>query len=72
MCYWQASKHVGYEKLRFVNRLLHVCLASLTSECCYLYSVGNGVRMHIRMNIRMLIRIPRRLVISAPAEAAWR
>jgi len=34
--------------------------------------VGNGVRMHIRMNIRMLIRIPRRLVISAPAEAAWR
>ncbi len=27
-------------------------------------SVGNGVRM--------LIRIPRRLVISAPAEAAWR
>ncbi len=35
-------------------------------------SVGNGVRMHIRMNIRMLIRIPRRLVISAPAEAAWR
>ncbi len=41
----------------------------------YIYAdtfVGNGVRMHIRMNIRMLIRIPRRLVISAPAEAAWR
>jgi len=36
------------------------------------FYVGNGVRMHIRMNIRMLIRIPRRLVISAPAEAAWR
>jgi len=28
------------------------------------FYVGNGVRMHIR--------IPRRLVISAPAEAAWR